>query len=327
MKYMTVRIGDILMEGPDAGRFSFAFEPETGELADSIKEMGLINPPTLRENESAFEVVCGFRRVLACKQIGMTEIDVRVYEPDELSDERCLWINLIDNGEPCRMSPAECAVALRKFSEQGYAADRLAEEIAPGLALPSSRKYIENCLRIFSLEDEILRAIHKDSLGVEQAFCLYQLEADVRLAVFRVLRSCRANLNETRELVSLIPDVAAMARASVPAYIDAELAPIIEEESLSPRKKLERIRNKLRDSRYPRLTEAESAFKAAVKKINLDERCAINAPKNFEGDEISLSMRAENADQLVHLLNSMSNAGTVEAFRRLFSIVQSSDNS
>ncbi len=327
MKHTTVRIGDILTEGPDAGRFSFAFEPETGELANSIKDMGLINPPTLRKKENALDVVCGFRRVLACKQIGMTEIDARVYEPDELSDERCLRISLIDNGGPGRMSPVECAIALRKFSERSYDTDRLAAEIAPKLGLPSSRKYVENCLRIFSLEDEILRAIHKDSLGVEQAFCLYQLETNARLAVFRVLGSCRANLNETREFVSLIPDVAAMVRVSVPAYIDSACASIIEEESLAPRKKLGLIRDKLRDSRYPRLTKAESAFKAAVKNMKLNERCAIHAPKNFEGDEISISMRAENEDRLAHLLESMSNAGTMEAFRRLFSIVQGSDNS
>jgi len=327
MKYTTVKMGTILTEGPDAGRFSFAFEPETGELANSIKDMGLINPPTLRKNKNALEVVCGFRRMLACKRIGMTEIDARVYEPDELSEEKCLWFSLIDNRGPGRISPVECAIALRKFSEQGYDTDRLASKIAPKIGLPASRKYVENCLRLFSLEDEILRAIHKGSLGVEQAFCLYQLETDARLAVFRILSSCRANLNETRELVSLIPDVAAMAGASAPAYINSELVPIIEDESLPPRKKLERIRNKLRDSRYPRLRAAESAFEAAIKKMKLNKRYTINAPKNLEGDEISISMRAGNAEQLAHSFELMSSAETMEAFRRLFLIVQGSDNS
>ncbi|UCD58090.1 MAG: ParB N-terminal domain-containing protein, partial [Candidatus Hydrogenedentota bacterium] len=154
MRYGLVRTVDILTEDPaaglGAGRFSFSFKPEIGELANSIRAVGLVNPPLLRGRGGGFEVVCGFKRVLACKSLGLAEIAALMYEEDELPDEKCLWFSLIDNACPGRMSPVERATALMKFSEQGYDADRLAEEVAPRLGLPSSRRYVEGSLGLIS---------------------------------------------------------------------------------------------------------------------------------------------------------------------------------
>ena len=50
MKYQTIRVGDIALDGSAAGRFSFSFEPDIDDLADSIRDVGLVRPPVLRRN-------------------------------------------------------------------------------------------------------------------------------------------------------------------------------------------------------------------------------------------------------------------------------------
>ncbi|NQU08459.1 MAG: ParB N-terminal domain-containing protein [Candidatus Abyssubacteria bacterium] len=325
MKYETVQLEDIPTEGPGAANFSFSFEPEIGELASSIETVGLVRPPLLRKSGKKFDVVCGLKRVLACKSLGLAEIAALVCGADELSDEKCLWHSLIDNDCPGRLSPVERAIALARFSEHGYNADKLAREVAPRLGLPSSRRYVEDCLGLLSTDGEILRAVHDGSFGAEQAFCLRQIGAAARAAVFRVLRSCKANLNETREMVSLIPDVAAMKDMPVTNYVETELATVVNDESLTPRKRFELLRDRLRRSRYPRLTEVESAFEGAVGEMKLDEGCRVSAPKHFEGNEIGVSIKADSTERLAQILGRLSSAEAGNGFQRLFSIVRGSD--
>jgi len=327
MRYETVELSRVPTDGPDAARFSFSFEPEVGDLANSIKENGLIRPPLLRSGRDGLGIVCGLRRVLACKSLGWSEIGALVCEADELSDEKCLWASLLDNDAPSRLSPVERAIALTKFSDIGYDADRLASEVAPKLGLPPSRKYIEDYLGLPSLEDGILRAVHGGSFGLDQAKCLLKLEDEERLPAFRVLLSCRANLNETRELLSLIPDAAAMKGLSVTEYIESELRPIVDDQSLVPRKRLERVRERLRRTRYPRLTEAEAEFQTALDSFPPDERYRIAGPRYFEGDEIGVSIKARNAEDMDSIFEKLSSAEARNTFRKLFSILQGRDPS
>lgn len=324
MKHMKVQLKDIMTEGPDAGRFSFSFESDVAKLADSIKEVGLVNPPILRSGNDQLDVVCGFKRVLACKSLGVFEIDTMIYKTDELPDEKCLWFSLIDNARPGVMSAVESAIALKKFADHGYGSDRLAREIAPHLGVPASRRYVEDCIQLLSLDKEIVHAIHNGSFGVEQAFCLLHIDEESQLPMFRVLSSCRANLNETRELVSLVPDVAAMKNLTVSEFIEEEIAPIMKDES-PPRRKLQRLRDHLTRARYPRLTAAESAFERVMREMNLDERCRISAPKHFEGGEITVTIRAESADKLGEIIAGLSSAQ--DGFRKLFSILQGGEDS
>jgi ParB family chromosome partitioning protein len=324
MRHTKLRIDDILTEGVDTGSFSFAFEPAIGELVDSIKKVGLVNPPTLRQGKKGIEVVCGFKRVLACKSMGLSEIDARVYEEGELSDEQCLWFSLIDNAQPGHLSPVECAIALRKFFELDYDSGRLTEEIAPHLGLPPSKRYIENCLQLLSLDKEIMRAVHDGSLGVEQGFCMCEVESESRVGIFWVVQTCRANLNETRELVSLIPDVAAIRGMSVSAFITDELGPLLDDDS-PPRKKLQSVRDDLMRARYPRLTDAERAFNAVIERMNLGKEFTINAPKHFEGNEISLTIRAHSGDHLKGILMKLSSTEVEQGFEELFSILRGSE--
>lgn len=322
MKYEKISLDRILTEDPNATRFSFSFEPRFDELADSINSVGLVRPPILRSEENKLEVVCGLRRVIACKSLGWNDIEALICDAEEFSDERCLRLSLLDDDCSGRLSPVECAIALKKFSELGYDAEKLTRDVAPQLGLPSSRKYMENCLEMLSMDSEILRSIHSGSLGADQAFCLLKLEAADRLPAVRVLFSCRANLNETRELLSLIPDVAAMKKLSMAELIESELGPIISDESTQPRKRLERLRESLRQARYPRLSEAASAFADAASDMKLGENCRITAPKNFEGDELTITIKARDSDQVKETVEKLSSAGAKQALDRLFSILR-----
>jgi ParB family chromosome partitioning protein len=320
MNFSHVAIGRIISEGPNAGKFSFAFEPNIAALAESIKTMGLINPPLLREAGERLEIVCGHRRIMACKQLQFEKIPAFLYAHDELPDEKCLWLSLIDNEWSGRLSPIEKAITLQKFSEIGWSTERLVSEIAPHLGFPHSRSYIGKCLCLLSLEKEILIAIHALEFGVEQAFLFLSTEPESRLALFRVLQSCKANLNESRELISLIPDVAAIKNIQPFAFLAKEVHELISSEP-APRKRLQLLRDFLMKERYPRLSAAESKFKSIVGELTPDDTCRIDAPKNFEGNDITITLRAQNTGKLEEIIRKLSGRESTDKFNSLFSIL------
>ncbi|RJP17686.1 MAG: ParB/RepB/Spo0J family partition protein [Candidatus Abyssobacteria bacterium SURF_5] len=318
MEYRLLKIANILANAPEAAKFSFSFEPDVGALTASIQELGLINPPLVKKTEHKYEIICGFNRVQACFRLGIPEIPVKVADPVGLSDEKCLWLSLVDSEWSRRLSPVEQAIALQKFAAVGYSIERLFAEIAPHLQLPQSRRHLENHLRLTTLEPPMLQAIHREQLRVEQAFLLLDVEPPARLALFDLLQACKANLNETRELIPTILDVAKMKNLEPAQYIRQLEASAV---SGTFRHKLQVLRDSLVKSRYPALSAAQSQFDNLAGALTAGHNCKIEAPRYLEGDEISISIRAKSPEQLEDVLRKLSRPESSDKIRSLFSIL------
>src|SRR5262245_52489935 len=79
-------------------------------LAQSIKEQGRLQPPTLRPTTAGrFEVIAGQRRVLACRLLGLETISAFVR--DDLTDDQAVAVSLIENVQRADMSPLDKARA------------------------------------------------------------------------------------------------------------------------------------------------------------------------------------------------------------------------
>ena len=82
-------------------------------LLNSIKEIGLINPPILRDKNHVYQIISGYKRLKACKELGIEEVFSRVYKSGEISNEECLKIIFYENQE--RLGNMEKAELLLKF--------------------------------------------------------------------------------------------------------------------------------------------------------------------------------------------------------------------
>ncbi len=87
------------------------------DLARSIAEQGLLNPPTLRQTAvGRYEVVAGQRRILACQQLGWQHIPAIVR--DNLTDGQAIAISLIENVQRADMNPMDKARAYEALRRQ-----------------------------------------------------------------------------------------------------------------------------------------------------------------------------------------------------------------
>lgn len=323
MELLSVNFHEMFLDNPDAAHFSFSFLPDAhaaSHLPERVEKM--MSPPLLRKVGKHYEIVCGFKCARSYRRYRCRQMPAIVYEHSELTDEQCLWMNLLEGEGAGRLSPVEQAIVLQKFSGIGYGTDRLVTEVAPCIGLPQSSTYVENLLEMLSLDQEILGGAHKNDFGVEQAFLLLTLKSEEALALFNLLKLCKTNLNETRELLPLILDTAALQETEPASFISAQMKRLLASEPDSPRKRLHILRESLKKSRYPTLSTAEAKFNEVINHLALGNKCRIDGPRYFEGEDITITIRASNYDQLREVVQKLLTSDGRKNIRMLFGILK-----
>ena len=126
------------------------------ELAESIKEYGLIQPIIVTEKEGYYSIIAGERRWRACKLAGLEEIPVIVREDDEKKNNE---IALIENIQREDLNPFEKALGIKNLMN---AYDLTQEEVAKKLG--KSRSAIANTIRVLNLEPRVLELAKQGKL-------------------------------------------------------------------------------------------------------------------------------------------------------------------
>lgn len=165
------------------------------ELADSIKEQGIIQPLVVRQKADGFELIAGERRWRAAQLLGLPDVPVIVRDAD---DRAALELALIENLQRENLNPLEEA--------QGYA-ELIAkfhlrqEDVA--LKVGKSRVAVANSLRLLKLAPEIQACVRDGRLSVGHAKVIVGLpaHAEQKLAGERVVAH-GLNVRQTEELVS-----------------------------------------------------------------------------------------------------------------------------
>ena len=139
------------------------FDRETlEELANSIKENGLLQPILVREyGEGRYQIIAGERRFRACKLAGMAEIPAIILDK---SDKAVAEIALIENIQREDLNPIEEAMAYRSLrTEYDMTQEELSERIG------KSRSAIANTLRLLDLPEEIITMVASRDLSAGHA--------------------------------------------------------------------------------------------------------------------------------------------------------------
>ena len=119
------------------GPYCMSFHFDINPLARSIREVGLINMPLLKEKANPpHDVVLGFRRIKAMQALGMEEVPCRMIPVSELSPLDCLLLNLNDNLASRTFNEVEKAMVISRLSK-GMEPATILETYMPLLGLPA----------------------------------------------------------------------------------------------------------------------------------------------------------------------------------------------
>ena len=164
-EFKLIRISDI-QKNPYQPRKEFSKE-KIEELAQSIKENGLIQPIIVRQSPViGYEILAGERRYRASIAAGLTEVPVII---KKLSDQDMMVHSIIENLQREDLNPIEEAKAYQSLIDKGYTHAEIAEKMG------KSRPYITNLVRLLTLPDFILTEVETGKLSQAHARLLIQL--------------------------------------------------------------------------------------------------------------------------------------------------------
>jgi ParB family chromosome partitioning protein len=172
----------------DQPRKSFK-QQEIDELADSIREFGIIQPLIVREAEDSegdYIIVAGERRWRAAHQAGLATIPVIVRDYNAME---VLSIALIENVQREDLNPIEEAFCYNRLNEEfGLTQDEVAKKVG------KSRSHIANSIRLLKLDEKVLELIAEGRLSMGHAKAIMSLET-VAAQVFAAERMVEEGMN------------------------------------------------------------------------------------------------------------------------------------
>lgn len=138
------------------------------ELADSIKQFGLLQPILVQDRKTYYEIIAGERRWRAAKLAGLKEVPVIIRD---YSDQEIVEISLIENIQREDLNPIEEAQAYKRLlTEFNLKQDEVAERVS------KSRTAVTNSMRLLKLCDEVQQMIIDDMLSTGHARALITIE-------------------------------------------------------------------------------------------------------------------------------------------------------
>ena len=167
-------------------------EEDLAELADSIRQKGLVQPIVVRpDGTGGYEIVAGERRWRAAQRAGLHQVPVIVRD---LGDQEALELAIIENVQRTDLNAIEEASGYRELMERfNYTQDRLAEVIG------KSRSHLANTLRLLKLPDSVQVLVQQGKLTAGHARALVG-RADAE-ALAQLIIEDQMNVRDIEELV------------------------------------------------------------------------------------------------------------------------------
>jgi len=146
-----------------------SFDEDTlAELADSIKQFGLLQPILVQDRKTYYEIIAGERRWRACKIAGLKEIPVIIRN---YTEQEIVEISLIENIQREDLNPIEEAQAFKRLlTEFNLKQDEVAERVS------KSRTAVTNSMRLLKLCDEVQQMLIDDKITTGHARAILSVE-------------------------------------------------------------------------------------------------------------------------------------------------------
>ncbi|MDE6603512.1 MAG: ParB/RepB/Spo0J family partition protein [Lachnospiraceae bacterium] len=167
------------------------------ELADSIKQFGLLQPILVQNRKDYYEIIAGERRWRAAKLAGLKEIPVIIRN---YTNQEIVEISLIENIQREDLNPIEEAMAYKRLLEEFHLKqDEVAERVS------KSRTAVTNSMRLLKLCDGVQQMIIDDMLSTGHARALIPIEdEDIQLQLAQRIFDEKLSVREVEKLVKRI---------------------------------------------------------------------------------------------------------------------------
>ena len=184
---------DLVQPNKEQPRKTFD-EEKINELAESIKNYGVLQPLLVQKNDSFYEIIAGERRWRAAKAAGLKEVPAVL---KEYSKQEAMEISLIENVQRADLNPIEEALGYKQLIDEfGLTQEEIAVRVA------KSRTVITNTMRLLKLDEQIQNMLVQGVITSGHARALLSLEdIQMQLKAAKEILDKKLSVRETERLV------------------------------------------------------------------------------------------------------------------------------
>ena len=181
------------------------------ELADSIKQFGVLQPLLVQKKKDYYEIIAGERRWRAAKLAGLKEVPVLI---KSYTDQEIVEISLIENIQRENLNPIEEAMAFKRLLEEFHLKqDEVAERVS------KSRTAVTNSMRLLKLSDKVKQMIIDDMISTGHARALLAIEDEEQqyLLATKIFDE-KLSVRETEKLVNSLKNPKKEVKKTTPEH-------------------------------------------------------------------------------------------------------------
>lgn len=169
-------------------------EDALDELAESIKQFGLLQPIPVQDKSTYYEIIAGERRWRAAKKAGLKEIPVII---KNLTEQEIVEISLIENIQREDLNPIEEAQAYKRLlTEFNLKQDEVAERVS------KSRTAVTNSMRLLKLCDDVQKMVIDNMISTGHARALISIEDEKQqYEIAKKIYEEKLNVRDVEKLV------------------------------------------------------------------------------------------------------------------------------
>lgn len=305
--------------------FVVTYNPDMPALVRSVSRMGVLTPVHLRQpaEPALLQVVCGSKRLLACQQVGRTTVAALVYDAAELTTEAAFLLALHDNLGCRALNAVEKGRVLRRLRDEWqYPASVLLQEFCPLLDLPPRPETFAGYCLLPTLDATLQAAVVEGALPLDTALWIGAQAPDDAVALLALFTGLKLGSNRARECATALDEICQRDACSAAVLLQRlGVFDVLGEAQRSGPQKIERVRQLLRQARYPHLSAYEQRFQEAVHRLRLPPQVSLSPPPYFDGQQYQVRFNFSGRQELQRAAQRLLEAAGHEALDELLTLL------
>lgn len=306
-----------LAEGPGAYAMSYEFNLDV--LCESMSRVGLINPPLVAQNqEGSFDIVAGYRRILALKTLGERKALCKDVTAALASPLERFLAAFYDNLATRKFNDIEKTMILHKL-EHLVPEKKILTSFMPLLSLPSHEGTLKFYLKLLDLDEAIQKAVAREEISIKVAKAFVEMERASRQALFHWISMLKFNINQQMKFIEYISDIGMREGLAAPELLaEQSLVKLMEKPQVNNPQKAKAVLETLRVRRLPRLAQAQEAVATAISEISMPPESSIHYDPYLEDPNYRLEIRFKHGKDLKKAITKLHALHELEAIPELW---------
>ena len=277
--------------------FRITTQINVDHLMDSINHVGMLNLPLLVEKETGYKIVCGFRRIEACRRLNRADVEARILESDTKKLE-CITYAITDNSLQRPLNLIEQSISINLLYPFFKDVSVLGKELS-AMGLPDNPSIVNKIKELCHLPESVQNGILSNTISLAMALELGRLQQDDGVSFAKLFETLKLSLNKQKEILTIVKEISLREDIPILKVIKTDrVQKILSNEDLDRNQKIRKIRIYLKQRRFPVITAAEKEFENQLKKLKLGSGTKLIPPDNFEDSTYILKLFFKNLTQL-----------------------------